>query len=371
MAPVTVHSDTRAEWLTQVASWTLAGRIRRADSHQRIADRERADKNLTGAEWHEGRARAELERLERVQSCGTGVTSMGCRSCGTLTGQLRQTRCGGWRYCIACRGERCSDYRARIDASIKAARAVWSRQLGLRSGQRWGERFLTLTVPHSGSAAHDFRLLHRAWRVFRRSLGRWFRRHRYLTREQACRLPYARILEVTGSDEGHAHAHVWMLSPYLPQPVLAVLWARALHSPYTPVRPLAEVIAHTTEQASIAGRNPARDLADLATVSRWRRKPLQYLPWAVVDIRRASGDVGSELCKYLTKDIGPSGELADPFLYAQLIEATEGVRMVCAALEFWLPTDADCCEACGRTLELVTLTGADRSWRTRGPPPRA
>lgn len=364
--PVALAIDTREAWLTQVASNTLAGRQRRADLHQVIADAARSEHDSSRVAWHEGRARAELERLERVQACGTGVTSMGCRSCGTLTGETRQTRCGAWRYCLTCRGERCSDYRARLQASIESARRVWSREMSRRTGLRWGERFLTLTVPHSGSAARDFRTLHRAWRVFRRSLGRWLRKHRGLTKQQSRRWPYARVLEITGSDAGHSHAHVWMLTPYLPQPVLAVLWARALHSDYVPVRPLTEVIAEMEVLSDIRFQ---RDLVDLETVSRWRRKPLRYLPWAVVDVRKASGDIGCELVKYLTKDIGPSGELTDPFVYAQLIEATEGVRMVCAAIEFWLPSDCQCCEGCGRTLELVTLTPADRSYRSRAPPP--
>lgn len=326
------------EHLDLVAWWTSGPRELRAARHDRAAA---ASLRRSRRLWHEQRAGAERDRPARVQACGTGSVQIRCEACGTVHAH-GPARCGAWRYCLTCRGQRAAEYRARFSL----ARERWTRTAGRDRRQR--ERFLTLTIPHRSPAA-DVRRLLDAWERFTRSLRRWLRRR------WTPQLSYVRVLELTSSDGGHVHLHAWIGAAYLPHAVLRVLWGRALTSDYVPVRPILEVLPELDTRAQ----------DELLEVARWRsRRVRSYVPWPVLDIRTVTSGIETELVKYMLKM--PEG--ADPLVVASCIEATEGVRVVGAALHFWLaPVRIEC--DCGETtLVLVRDALATASKQARAPP---
>ena len=324
--------------------------------------------------WHEGRARGQLERIERVEDCGTTVYQLACKSCGVVAPGVRERTCAAWRYCIRCRGTRVRDYHDRINA----AREEWLQRK--RGFER--ERFLSLTLPHAGVAG-DVRNALSTWERFTRSTRRWI-----TARHSKPLFAFVRTLELTPSDGGHAHLHAWVGSPFLPYAVLRVLWGRALgcegplNGQWVPVRPIAEALAELPDERSrrellrAAGWRGKRACdGDCCHLRPSRRrgylrqcKHRHYVPNGGIDIRAVKGDVAAELVKYLVKDID-QGELVDPLTAANLIEATEGVRVVAASIHFWVLAQR-CCEHCDApAVYLVLVCERDEAApQPRGPP---
>lgn len=412
------------EWVEQVLAWTLAPRRARAQRHQAIADecRQLADELLRQsrielhdasgtptthadyralragypdawawrsalfhrATWHDRRARGQLYAEERVEQCRRGDSFvMACPGCGSVDDRTeeRPYRCTSWRYCVSCRGARCAEVRGDFEQAQEHWRHVFRREMVGRG--RWSEKFLTLTVPHSGSAANDVAVLHAAWRIFSRRLREWFCKHDARARRKIAPgvsqlpVPYLRVMEITRSDHGHAHAHAWFLGPFVPHFIVRILWGRALAQVATvgtgdagfPVRLVDEVIADCEAAATSDFRRDAVAAQVKHVAKHARGKRMRYVPWPVVDIRAADSGSGSELVKYLLKDLGPSGEPMDPLEYANLVEATEGRRTFCASRGLWVRLPArvcGCCELSSRRVRIVG--GAARSAAPRGPP---
>lgn len=331
-------ADTATAWTQTLYEATLPGRCARAARHEAIADAE-PNPRTSRALWHAGRARGQRERQKRVSDCGNHQVILACSSCGTVRGEIRDARCGGWRYCTTCRGLRAGKYQQAIDE----ATAQWA----VRKRRNERARFLTLTLPHSGDVATDTRVLVDSWSRFCRSLRRWLKRNRGVVRH----VSFVRAVELTTSDDGHAHLHAWLGSPYLPHAVLRVLWGRSLRG-YVPVRLLSEVIA---EQHDPRAREELLEVAGFRS-----RRVVQYVPWPVIDIRAVpDGSVGRELAKYLVKDI-VGGELADPVVVGACIEASEGVRTLGASRGLWVTHTLELCE-CGAThYALLRVEGVRR-----------
>jgi hypothetical protein len=328
-------SDDSPSWRDALFASTAPGRYARASRHEAIADAE-PHPRTSRALWHHGRARGQRDRPERVAACGDHTVMVACSSCGTVRGEPRDARCAGWRYCSICRGLRASRYREAIDL----ATGQWAQ----RKQRYERERFLTLTVPHSGDVADDTRLLVQSWSRFCRGLRRWLKRSRGVVRHVA----FIRAVELTTSDGGHAHLHAWLGSPYLPHAVLRVLWGRALRG-YVPVRLLRD---------ALADQHDPRSREELLHVAGFRaRRVVQYVPWPVIDIRAVpAGSVSEELAKYLVKDT-TYGELADPAVVGACIEASEGVRCLGASRGLWVLRPLELCD-CGAThYALVRLDG--------------
>ena len=231
---------------------------------------------------------------------------------------------------------------------------------------------LTLPVPHSGDAARDFRTLQATWRRFHPQVQRYIRRRHMMPRDEVMQLPYARTLESTRSDGGHAHCHVWYLGPYLPHIVLRAYYGRALRvavrdlginargdGVYVPVRLASDVELDIAGECIGDSKRLRRELADLEVARTYNRRQLRWLPWPVVDVRRCDSDtdVGNEIIKYLTVDkvIVASedndrklelGDLVDPELYASLVEATIGARVLCTSRALWVALPKRCCPEC-------------------------
>jgi len=346
------------EWLAAVFDRTHDARAARACVHEAIAQSE-PSRHTTRAKWHWGRSRGQRERPSRVAKCGTERVVIVCKTCGQTHGQERDSRCGGWRYCSTCRGERAGRYTKRINEATDR----W----GFTKRREERSRFLTLTIPHSGDPKQDARVIMDAWQRFTRALRRWLRGPKP-AKGSRDPLAFVRALELTTSDGGHAHLHAWIGSRYLPHAVLRVLWGRALTGAvYVPVRLLSEVLAET--------RDP-RARAELVRVAglRWRpgceacpseyeldgkqHKAMHYVPWPVLDVRAVpDGYVGRELAKYLVKD-ELFGEAADPERVGDCIEASEGLRTLAASLKFWLKKQRELCDCGATNLGLLRIESA-------------
>lgn len=188
-------------------------------------------------EWHARRARGQAERFGRVRCCGERELVVVCGRCGDRGAPIAES-CGVRRAC-----KRCSSlYAVRSRARFGRARA-WlyerARAKGLdyrwRHGGAWGEKMLTLTLPHFdrdpaptllGGVVEPSRwarvetttearvaALFAAWRTFSDRLKRWAKAHGHEG------LAWVRSFEWTPGHDGlgHPHFHVWLYSPFLPR----------------------------------------------------------------------------------------------------------------------------------------------------------
>jgi hypothetical protein len=216
----------------------------------------------------------------------------------------------------------------------------------------WRERFLTLTLPHSGEVVRDLRVLPEAWKWFRRRLWLFFKHEHRLDSELLKRVAFVRVVEVTpgSNDDGHAHLHVYLLCPYLPHELVRHLWGQALrkHGFLVPVRSIRDVLNEAKSQRS------RRQLERVLVTRRGKRGvPLTDVDWPVVDLRACNANVERELVKYLVKDAEiEHGKLnfIDAKLYARIYEGLEGVRTIATSRHFYVKTDRVCaCDKCGST----------------------
>jgi hypothetical protein len=215
-------------------------------------------------------------------------------------------------------------------AILRATRGLRSR--GVRG--RWTEKFFSLTLRHSGNVIHDLQALPTLWKEFRNLLWSFFRAEYRLSKEQARLLTFVRVIEVTPSDDGHAHLHVYLLSPFAPHQLLRHLWGKVLakHDYTSPVRNVADVLADEPDDYK-RGR-----LARVLVTRRGAKgKPLNKLHWPVIDIQAGYGNVERELIKYLIKDSeykdGKEVPI-DPVLRAKFYEGLEGLRTVVTSRYF-------------------------------------
>jgi hypothetical protein len=128
---------------------------------------------------------------------------------------------------------------------IRAARSRALGRVARRHG--WRERFLTMTLPHSGDVERDVRALPLAWLTFRKALWEFFRYEHGLDSDLLARVAFMRVLEVTPGRiaDGHAHLHVYLFLPYVPHELARHLWGTALrkHGYEPPTRALEDVLA--------------------------------------------------------------------------------------------------------------------------------
>lgn len=306
-------SEERAKWLEKMDWLTSPVRWRQA---VRMQARGVGAGGVVGP-WHRTRARAQARRFERLRECGT-ETGLHWVDGDTGKSFPHVTRCGLWRLCSKCRQRR----QSRLTESVRAQRLLalyaYRRERHQRyrgSEGRWGERLVTLTVPHSGDVARDVETIVRAWRAIE---APW-RRH---LKERGCveKQAYLRAIETTAGRhrEGHAHLHIWLVGPYIDHAMLRAWWGAALEREgyVVPRRPLEQVL----------GRS-----GDRARVGQWlARYASTGVPWPVVDVRRGSDRaayvVKSAMATYVVK--GTRVERQDPELAARTYAALEGRRVV-------------------------------------------
>ena len=188
---------------------------------------------LSTFEWHEQRRKAQAERFARIHACGT-VTHALETFCPD-TGEVHEARpfkftCKVWRLCPHCLKRRQNKLKRGVEQvrprALKERKRQCSKHYKGRDG-RWSERLLTVTVPHSGDAAADAAILRKAIPEFTRRMAEHLKKDRGATEK----VVYVRGLEVAPSDDGgHAHAHFWLLSPFLEHSFLRVTWGRVLEA---------------------------------------------------------------------------------------------------------------------------------------------
>lgn len=345
VAPAELAAATgdRQLWLGQVGI-ELQPHLLAVAGHHRLKEGEwRGRDRIVTAEWHARRAEGALRRMRTVDQCRSRVMVRRCDDCGHKPSAV-DLRCSDWRLCLRCRDKRGVKYRHRFHAARAARRAP--------KGYR--DVMLTLTVPDIGADVDAAMAeLRRAWPRFMRRVGQ----HLELDRDRKGIDGYVRALEVTPGEtrQGHPHMHVWLLAPYIPHALLRLYWYRSISERYqraVPTRPRCEALAGCTP----------RERAELDSWLVTRRgehgRPIEEVPWPVLDIRAAYGDsdrIAGELIKYLVKDAeyGRRGQLEyiEPAAYARLYAAYHGCRSISASRGFWITSmkGARPCNRCGLT----------------------
>jgi hypothetical protein len=313
--------------------------------------------------WHADRADAQRDRWSKLNACGSQQVTTRC-DCKGHKPVSTAIHCDHWRLCVHCRGRRKRKYQARFtlgrELILKRLHAYTNRRTRRREG-RWSEKMITLTVPHSGSPSRDIAELRRAMPYLWRSLGRYFQRRGgdAWTHDDWRKVGFWRSLEATASDGGHAHYHVWLCCPFVPQRLLAHWWARALSPEYRaklPREPLFVLPAHEKDR---------EEFIIAAQGQTWLYAP-------VVDLRAADAEARGEIVKYLVKDMvgDPSeGQFIEPHVYASIYAALDGARAVATSIHWWCHVaEVGFCECCGtqlsRVIEPVPLDVASAT----GPP---
>lgn len=261
--------------------------------------------------WHEQRALGARERGERVDRCATEqLLHVSCNGCGCI--HERPARCSCALLCTVCRGHR----KVELQGDFLRSRAV-VMQLAMAGGLlrkrlpggAYGEKFLTLTLPHVDrhGVAERIQAAFDAWPRFLKSISRFMKAHEkmHFRGETARRWWLYRRFEWTpgGDGQGHPHFHCWLLSPYLPGARLLRYWRAALSR---------------AELADGSRAFTSAELADLLTP----------------DIRQVDGgSVHKELVKYITKD-WHEGKKLPPAVFAEVYKTLDGRRMTQASRGF-------------------------------------
>jgi len=293
---------------TAVGMLTKPYNQKRASEHRERAAHKRGAVRLTLGrvppeigKWDDSRRMGYQRRTERVLECGTvgRKLELKCRCCQHKQ-EVDLSRCNNPILCVPCRALRCRAKAKKYVASREAVSADAERQGRLhpqRPGGRWGERMVTLTVPHlrEHSLERRFAFLLDAWPHFLRCLNEWLKSKGIAKgkREQVAEHPgryvhWYRVVEwVPARDDqmGHPHFHVWFYSPWLEQRLLQEWWRRALEN------------------------------VGFGDVS-------QVLPY----IEACYGDPSKELVKYIFKDIDSDGAKIDPRVMAKLYECRDRKR---------------------------------------------
>ncbi len=265
-------------------------------SHRRPkpGDKEHPRGKISGYHWHKSRQKGQQERFDRVRQCGAEQMVQFCGACNRKGPKIAMT-CDNHRLCLHCRDRRIKKFRKRFyPAQQQSMQMLWREQLlaptRIESGRavrggKWDQKFITLTLPHSGDIVKDVAELPKAfrrfWRLLRKHVQcdlladpgaaqvgkqiaslerdlaalentpktqeqrkRWSALLSDLQERQGKRLGesrrlvkllrYCRVIEVTEglAGEGHAHLHLWFLGPYIDQARIAHLWGESLSQGY-------------------------------------------------------------------------------------------------------------------------------------------
>ncbi len=270
-------------------TFTRQQRRRRASARIRL---------LKAAQWADYRARAlALPRSEVVKTCRKRWRSIRC-GCGTIE---LPVGCDNPQLCEWCRKRHWRKWRHRITRSmekhLKGATRSWHRYRD--GGMPPGIYLVTLTGPHSGDIETDRKRMGEAWERLRKTAHaeRWWK-------------TYALTWEVTKGESGtpHVHAHVAVISSWIPYEELHEAWRRAM---------------------------PGAMVLDVQAPKR---------------TRNACGAAANYLAKYVTKGIEPS-ELSGAKA-GELLVAFRNRRKVTTSQHFWHREKKDC-PKCGQSHQSV------------------
>jgi len=343
-----------------------------------------------GSRWHLSRAEGKRELFERVNRCGDADAhqiTLVCRSCKTPI--EIEVGCNSHWFCPSCRARTANKFRAdferkRLGLVTAATRAGLTRRRQKKS-ERWGERLLTLTLPHDGDAGDRVRVLRATWSRFWRTLREvlrpelqkrsgitltevprgmseraiaqrqkraqesfdaytlkrlrstrigpleWKKRIEFFKAKPADRVPYKSDLDIELS--------LWDMLSYLH----VFEWT-----------PGADGLGHPHMHVWLFSRYIEQALLERL----WREAyahvtglPLESIGKLVVDIRQAKPDVAHELVKYMTKDweISDTGaKRAAPEVFAQVYAelADKRIRQSSAGFSNWALPKVVACPCC-------------------------
>jgi hypothetical protein len=316
----------------------------------------RATTAVSTEKWHTCRAQGQLYRFDRVRTCGMRTLIATCKGCGEDRRSVKET-CDVRRVCESCDVDNAKTRRARFGRARGVALLVALRHelfRANRAGGRYGEKMLTLTVPHvefedtggelreKASCTIDARIraLFSAWPRFLRKVNRWWKSHRQFD------VRYHRAFEWThaADGKGHPHFHVYILCPFVDVALIREWWAESLRQVGCPVehdrfsdrstvmvdlRVLRVPDASTVRELLKGGK---RSAIELSHVTFDKDRPL-YLggrdAWEYAD----GWTLGEVKC-------------ADD-VRAQLYMSLEGRRLTQASRGFFVEDDPPECECCG------------------------
>lgn len=369
-------------------------------------------------QWHDARAEGKRELFTRVEACADEAQAIKlvCRGVvQTATGEQPCAHsecipigCGAQHFCSACRIRLAQRFRVDFERKrlglIGEARKAqlmgrWRRR---DAGGRFGERMVTLTLPHWGTPIERVRVLRETWPRFWRLLSDEMRprlaalaagirtvnpeRFDPLTGEvheyrkkggrkvKAARargkigddelslwdvVSYLWVFEWTTGDDslGHPHLHVWLFSPFIPRAMIQRLWARAFadvgeHLLVEP-EPGEQVfkVARGVPRLDVDGFEERDEFGEVVR-DYGEPTPLIVHVRAAWEIERDGKSVGSELIKYLTKDWEVSADgvkRAPPEVFAQVYTAIDGrrARQSSSGLQRWAIGKHVACPCCG------------------------
>ena len=334
---------------------------REGDEPSRVAAEDIHDA-VNAYAWHAGRAKGQRERFARVRGCGKRLMIASCRTCGEERRAVPEM-CGVSRVCDACDAADAARRRARFGAARGRQLVIAHRYklfMRKRRGGRFGERMITVTVPHrrlvdsTGEvrkrATDDISAriwaLRLAWPVFMRSVrDHWLRRAKLGLLDRA--IAYHRAFEWTlGNDSlGHPHFHVWCFSPWVDHHALREWWATALDSVGWPVE----------RDMSVDGTpGAARVVVDVRLLRSFGEDAVHELLKGGIDRRKALNlsrlDTvdGPGLDAFDYADGWTLGEVDAPRdVRAALYMALEGFRTTQGSKGFFEDDDPIVCECCG------------------------
>lgn len=191
----------------------------RSEHHRHKAEWALKNGERSKVEWHSARAGTLTRRwTDRQAAClKETVVRVWCDGCGEV--HERPVGCGQRAWCDACGMKAARKSRRKIligiEEAYKASLTSWNRKRV--AYRRPSVRLITLSVSHSGDLKKDRDIITKAWQRWRA----WVQK-----RQGAC--PFVLTWEVTdGRGDGHVHAHVVMVGPFLPVKEAAHEWARA------------------------------------------------------------------------------------------------------------------------------------------------
>lgn len=342
--------------------------------------------------WHASRALGLEEHFQRVDECGDGFVAVGrCTSPECVrqratkdaeSGVMRvPLGCSSRLFCDDCKLRIAQRFRREFNASRMGV--MWAAKLQGRDSRwrpkygpeaKFGERLITLTVPHVGTTRERVRWAFAAWRGFLRELNAYqtkMLRGAECTKgkprgdgnltsipvdrdgcpvEDVRRLCHtARVFEWTpGADgQGHPHFHVWHFGPYIPHDMIEAWWSAA----WAEASGHAEWMVRRTLDA-LSGFLYSVSTGSLTVANLFHRQATRGL---LVDVRKVTADqvddgdggkahVANELIKYMTKDWGADAEVMGE-LYAEIVDRR--ARQTSRGFANFAVQQIRVCEACG------------------------
>lgn len=360
---ITRHSPAEVATLESLAAVTAAYRAAMAERHEvrardalgrALAARTSTDRRaaLSSHRWHRDRAEGWRRRWATAAECGTRSAWVAtCAGCDAKREPVT-LRCGLPRECPRCRGAELGRRVERIERQLEAGRRLRVRECARRGPTiarplgAWDWRFVSLTIPPGAGVHADARDVRRAFADLVRRIDAWLRIE---GGEKSGCMVLSSVEGTPGeSRHGHIHLHALFLSPYIPHALIRRIWGEELAKRHS-----RRAIPYEVPSDAIEGVTHA-PTARLITYTRRGRhgRPLDAVPFPIVDIRAADAGSIRELAKYAVKGIyQPSAEQvskwADVYCSLASVRLFASSRRLAAEVAPVEPAKSMHCEACG------------------------